>query len=101
MQDEFSAAEVCRISGLNYRAVDYLIRTRQVELKNPNPGYGHNRKFDKAAVQHICLIAEVRRQIKALEEQVRTSRQEQGLSETVSDSDVVRELAGMLRRGVE
>jgi hypothetical protein len=68
-----------------------------VPLDNPTPGHGQNRRFDQSAVDRVVEIATMRRQVKALEQQVRASRREQGLPETVSDSDTVARVAGMLR----
>jgi DNA-binding transcriptional MerR regulator len=92
-----SASEVCQVAGISYRQLDHWIRTGLVSLDNPTPGYGHNRRFDQAADDQVVRVATQRRQLKAQQEQVRASRQEQGLPEHVSDSDTVGRVASMLR----
>ena len=92
-----SASEVCRVAGISYRQLDLWVRSGLIPLDNPTPGYGRNRQFDQAAVDQVVRVATLRRQVKALQEQVRASRQEQGLPETVSDSDTVARVASMLR----
>jgi hypothetical protein len=91
------ASEVCAVAGITYRQLDHMVRSGLVPLDNPTPGHGYPRWFDQAAVDRVVEIATMRRQVKALQEQVRASRQEQGLPETVSDSDTVARVASILR----
>ncbi len=92
-----TASEVCAVAGITYRQLDNWVRDGLIPLENPRPGYGQRRQFDQAAVERVVEIAAMRRQVKALQEQVRASRREQGLPEHVSDSDTVARVAGMLR----
>lgn len=92
-----TSSEVCRVADITYRQLDYMIRRGLVQLDKPTPGTGNHRSFNKAAVDRVVEIATLRRQVEALRQQVRASRREQGLSETVSDSDVVARVAGMIR----
>ena len=93
----FSASEVCRVADISYRQLDHWVSTGQIPVDNPNPGYGRRRRFDQAAVDQVVKMATLRRQVRALQQEVRASRREQGLPETVSDSDTVARVAGMLR----
>jgi predicted site-specific integrase-resolvase len=88
------AGEVCQLTGISYKQLDHWVRTGLVPLENPTPGHGYRRLFDEAAVARVREIANLRRRVADL-------RQQQGLPPTVEDASVVREVAGMLRRGVE
>jgi DNA-binding transcriptional MerR regulator len=92
-----SASEVCQVAGISYRQLDDWCRTGLVPLDDPMPGSGHHRRYDQAAVDRVVQIATLRQQLSALRQEVRASRREQGLPETVSDSDTVARVAGMLR----
>ncbi len=52
---EFSTVQLCRITGLSYRQMDYYARTRDTKT----PGSGHTRKFSLLEAYTITWIEEL------------------------------------------